>query len=108
MDGIFFLVVEGINFIEREVVVRMCYNMNVYWVVLVFYGGSKKVFFFVLVMVWDEEFLVMLIGFTGMIDSLGIVCLVWDFNIEEDFDGYKVYKFYFKEEEFFGIISKFI
>ena len=106
LDGIFSPVVEGIDRTEREVAVRMRYNTNAYRVVLVPHGGPKKASFPALVMAWDEEPPAMPIGFTGTIDSLGIVRLEWDSNTEEDLDGYKVYKSYFKDEEFSGITSK--
>lgn len=106
LDGIFSPVVEGIDPGEREVAVRMRYNTNAYRVVLVPFGGPKKASFPALVMAWDEEPPAMPLGFTGTIDSLGIVRLEWDPNTEIDLDGYKVYKSYFKEEEFSGITSR--
>lgn len=106
LDGIFSPVVEGIDPGEREVAVRMRYNTNAYRVVLVPFGGPKKASFPALVMAWDEEPPAMPIGFTGTIDSLGVVRLAWEPNTEVDLDGYKVYKSYFKEEEFSGITSR--
>jgi len=106
LGGIYAPVMVGIDKKLRTISVRMRYNTNSYRVVLVPHNGPKKASFPALVMAWDEEPPAMPIGFTGTIDTLGVVQLNWEPNTEIDLDGYKVYKSYHKDTEFSGITPK--
>jgi fibronectin type 3 domain-containing protein len=106
MDGIYQPVLTNIDKQERSVAVKMVELANYYRIVAVPHRGPKVSSFPVLVMGVDEIPPVAPLNFQGTIDSAGIVQLSWSPNIEEDLDGYIVFKSYVKNTDFARITSK--
>ncbi len=103
LGGIYQPILVGIAPDQREASIKMQYRSNFYRVMALPHRGPAKSSFESLVMAWDEDPPAQPQGFEGTIDSSGIIRLKWLPNSEEDLGGYRVFKSYFKEEEFAGI-----
>ena len=100
-DGVFELVKDKILPITRKDKIKTILKASNYFMIkAVAPNGSTRSSFPGLVQVIDSIAPLPPMDLEGIIDTLGVVKLKWKKNLEADLYGYKVFRSYFKNQEF--------
>lgn len=100
VDGTYKTVVKNIPPEARKVWYDSLMPTNYMTITALGENGSKRTSFPALVQPVDSIPPAKPKGFTGVVDSLGVVTLTWDANTEKDMLGYRVFKGNNKNEEY--------
>lgn len=105
LEGEFIPVGDNLSITTRDTSILMDTTSNFFRVAILPKDGKEVVSTTVFIMGQDTIPPIVPIGLTGEVDSLGIVTLNWEANIEEDLWGYKVFTSDFLEAEFSNLTS---
>ncbi len=90
----------------RSININNLQAINYYKIVAIGYDGSRRESFPKMVQPDDNTPPAVPFGLTGTIDSLGVVKINWNKNVEVDFLGYRVFRANLKNDEFTQITFK--